>query len=140
MVTTWVRTAAATGQPRQNASVMPTDSGGRLPKRWGLLPSTLIIPDRPLFWVNGCNPSHWQDKMTCAETGGRMFQTLSFTQRMCVNDSNHLHTARLGKQHPQLLTRCHQLTSTLRVAIKAGVMASTKQVGWFYRPGGIKRM
>lgn len=92
VVTTGVRTAAARSQPHHDASVTPPDSGGLLLAGWCLLSSTIITPDHPLFWVNGRNPSHWQDKMTCAETGGRTFQTLSFTRCICVNDSNHLYT------------------------------------------------
>ena len=67
-------------QPCRNASVMPTDSRGLLLNECCVLLPILIITDRRLFWVSDCNPSHWQNKMTSAETSGRiMFQTLSFT-------------------------------------------------------------
>lgn len=104
------RATAEKSQPRQNALVMPTDSRGLLLNKCCLLLSTPIIPDHPPFWVNGCSLSHWQDKMTCAETGGRiMFQALSFTQCICVNDSNHLHTASSANNSPG---SCHTVTSS----------------------------
>lgn len=104
------RATAEKSQPRQNALVMPTDSRGLLLKRCCLLLSALIVPHHPLFRVNGCSPSHWQDKMTCAETGGRiMFQTLSFTQCICVNDSNHLYTANSANNSP---SSRHTVTSS----------------------------
>lgn len=55
------RAAAGKSQPPQNALVTTTDSRGLPPRKCSLLLSTLITPARPLFWVNGCSPSHWQD-------------------------------------------------------------------------------
>lgn len=66
-------------QSHQHARVMPAESRSLLWKKCHLLLSIMIIADCPLFWVNDCNPDHWQDKMTSAETGSRMFQTPSPT-------------------------------------------------------------
>lgn len=61
-------------QSHQHSQVMPAESRSLLWKKCHLLLSIMIITDCPLFWVNDCKPDHWQDKMTSAETGSRMFQ------------------------------------------------------------------
>lgn len=88
-------------QPCQKALLMPTDSRGLPLNKCCVRLSTLIIAHRPLFWVSDCNPSHWQDKMTSAESDGRiMLQVLSFTSCIRVNDSNHLYTVNSAHDSP----------------------------------------
>lgn len=67
-------------QSFQHARVMPAESRSLLWKKCHLLLAIMIIADCPLFCVNGGDPNCWQDKMTSAETGSRMFQTPSPTQ------------------------------------------------------------